>query len=411
MYDVIVVGARCAGSPLAMLLARRGHRVLLLDRSTFPSDTPSTHYIHQAGLSRLQDWGLLDRVIATGVPPMTVLNFSYNDIFLRGFADPIDGLTAVYSPRRTVLDKILIDAAGEAGAEVVEGFTVKELVYADGRVAGVRGQAAGGPEQEFRAAFVVGADGRNSTIARLVDSEVYRSVPASCFVYYSYYSGLDWEFQHRTGFGEEQFGVWPTNDDMHLVAVMRRRERLAEFRADPDRNLHAIFDAVDPELGEDIRANGKREENLRSMLYPENYYRRSGGPGWALVGDAGYHKDPFTGWGITDAFKYGEVLADRLHEGLSGERPIDDAVAEYVKIRDEESNGTFELTCSLSELRLTPYYDSVFRATSLSPEYTKKFFGLIAGGIPGEQFFAPANLERLYEEVGLPREKRFLKAS
>jgi flavin-dependent dehydrogenase len=412
MYDVIVVGARCAGSPLAMLLARRGHRVLLLDRSTFPSDTPSTHYIHQAGLSRLRDWGLLDQVIATGVPPMTYLNFSYTDIYIRGFADPIDGLEAVYSPRRTILDKILIDAAGEAGAEVVEGFAVTDLLYSDeGRVEGVRGKAAGGPEREFRAAFVVGADGRNSTIAKLVKAEIYRSVPASCFVYYSYYSGIDWDFQHRTGFGEQQFGVWPTNDDLHLVAVMRRRERLAEFRADPDRHLHEIVDAIDPQLGDDLRSNGKRVENLRSMLYPENFYRRSGGPGWALVGDAGYHKDPFTGWGITDAFKYTEVLADRLHEGLSGERSVDEAVNEYVKIRDAESNGTFELTCSLAELSLTPYYDSVFRATSLSPEYTKKFFGLIGGGIPGEEFFAPANLERLYEEVGLPPEKRFLTRS
>jgi len=411
MYDVIVVGARCAGSPLAMLLARQGHRVLLVDRSTFPSDTPSTHYIHQAGLSRLQDWGLLQKVVDTGVPPMTFLNFSYTDIVIKGFADPIDGITAVYSPRRTVLDKILIDAAGDAGAEVIEGFTVSDLVYDEGRVAGIRGKTAGGAEQEFRATFVVGADGRNSTIAKLVGSEIYRSVPAACFVYYSYFSGLDWQFQHRTGFGEQQFGVWPTNDDLHLVAIMRRRERLADFRTDPDGKMLEIFDQIDPELGADIRANGKREEKLRSMLYPENFYRQSAGPGWALVGDAGYHKDPFTGWGITDAFKYGEVLAERLHEGLAGERPIDEAVAEYVKIRDAESNGTFELTCSLAELRLTPYYDSVFRATSLSPEYTTKFFGLIAGGIPGEEFFAPANLERLYEEVDLPKDKRFLTKS
>ncbi|MCK9897112.1 NAD(P)/FAD-dependent oxidoreductase [Frankia sp. AgB32] len=408
MYDVIVVGARCAGSPLAMLLARRGHKVLVVDRATFPSDTVSTHYIHQAGLSRLKSWGILDRLVATGVPPMRHLNFSYSDIFLDGFADPIDGITEVYSPRRTILDEILVDEARKAGAEVLEGFTVTDVVFSEDRAAGIRGRLGDGPEQEFSARFVVGADGRNSTVAGLVGAEIYRSIPASCFVYYSYYSGLDWEFQHRTGTEPQQFGVWPTHNDQHLVAVMRRRDRLREFRADIDGSFQEIFDQVDPVLGADIRANGKREENFRAMSYPDNFYRRSAGPGWALVGDAGYHKDPFTGWGITDALKYTEVLAEKLHEGLSGERSIDEAVVEYVKIRDAESNGTFELTCSLAELSLTPYYDSVFRATSMSQEYTTKFFGLIAGGIPGEEFFAPSNLEKLYEEVGMPADRRIL---
>ncbi|MCK9876821.1 NAD(P)/FAD-dependent oxidoreductase [Frankia sp. Ag45/Mut15] len=406
MYDVIVVGARCAGSPLAMLLARQGHKVLVVDRATFPSDTVSTHYIHQAGLSRLKDWGILDRLVATGVPPMRHLTFSYTDIFLEGFADPIDGITEVYSPRRTVLDEILVDEARKAGAEVLEGFTVTEIVFDDGRAAGVRGRVGDGVEQVFRAPFVVGADGRNSTVATLVGAEIYRSIPAACFVYYSYFSGLDWPFQHRTGFGEQQFGAWPTHDGNHLLAVMRRRDRMREFRADIDGSFQEIFDQIVPELGADLRANGKRQENFRAMSYPDNFYRRSAGPGWALVGDAGYHKDPFTGWGITDALKYTEVLAEKLHEGLSGARPVDEAVAEYVKIRDAESNGTFELTCSIAELSLTPYYDSVFRATSLSPEYTTKFFGLIAGGISGEEFFAPSNLEKLYEEVDFPVDLR-----
>ena len=410
MYDVIVVGARCAGSPLAMLLARQGHRVLVLDRATFPSDTVSTHYIHQAGLSRLQDWGLLDRLVETGVPPMRHLNFSYTGIELAGFADPIDGITEVYSPRRTVLDSLLVDAAREAGAEVVENFTVEEVIFENGRAAGVRGRLGEDAGKEFRASFVVGADGRDSTVAKLVEARTYDVVPASCFVFYTYYSGVDWEFHHCTGFGEQQIGAWPTHDDMMLTAVMRKRDRFRDFRSDVEANFHEVYDQVVPELGADLRANGVREEAFRPMLYPENFYRQSAGPGWALVGDAGYHKDPFTGWGITDALKYAEVLAERLHEGLSGQRPIDEAVAEYVEVRDEQSRGTYDLTCSISELSLTPYYDSVFRATSQSPEYTRKFFGLIAGGIPGEEFFAPHNLEQLYDEVGMPAEQRHLKA-
>lgn len=411
MYDVIVVGARCAGSPVAMLLARRGHRVLVVDRATFPSDTVSTHYVHQAGLSRLRDWGLLGKVVDAGTPAIRHLDFSYTGIEIAGFADPIDGIDVVYCPRRTVLDQILVDGAREAGAEVVEGFTVTDLLSEDGRVAGIRGREGDGPEVEFKARFVVGADGSGSVVAQKAGAETYRHLPAGCFIYYSYFSGLDWGMHHRTGFGEQQIGTWPTNDGVNLLAVMRRRDRFADFRADVEGSFQEIFDQVAPELGEELRDSGERVENWRPMRYPDNYYRRSHGPGWALVGDAGYHKDPFTGWGITDAFKYGELLAEQLHKGLAGEAEIDAAVAEYEKLRDEQSNGTFELTCSISELTLEPYYDSVFRATSMSPSGIKQFFGLIAGGIPGEEYFAPSNLERIYEEVGFPQDKRLLTRS
>lgn len=408
MYDVIVVGARVAGSPLAMLLARKGYRVLAVDRASFPSDTVSTHYIHQAGLSRLKDWGLLEKVIATGCPPIRHLNFSYTDIALDGFADPIDGIDAVYCPRRTVLDKILVDAAAAAGVEVIERFTVTDLVEHDGRVVGIRGTEGDGTALEFRAPIVIGADGANSIVASKVGADTYRGAPGGCFVYYSYYSGIDWGMHHRTGFGRQQFASWPTNDGLSLVAVMRPREKFRDFRADPDASVNEIVDAIDPKYGEDLRNNGTREEQFRPMLYPDNYYRQSFGPGWALVGDAGYHKDPFTGWGITDAFKYAELLSERIDDGLSGRRPMDEALADYQRTRDEQSAGTYELTLSISELTLTPYYDSVFRAAAKSPAYTRKFFGLIAGGIPGEEFFAPQNLADLYAEVDLPESDRHL---
>jgi flavin-dependent dehydrogenase len=408
MFDVIVVGTRVSGSSVAMLLARSGLKVLAVDGTTFPSDTISTHYIHQAGLSRLQDWGLLERVIASGCPPVQHLNFSYTDIALSGMADPIDGIDAVYCPRRTVLDTILVDAAREAGVELIEGFTVRDLIVEGEQVVGIRGSRAGGGPEEFRGGFVVGADGANSTVAKRVGATKYDESPGACFVYYSYYSGLDWGMQHRTGFGEQQFAAWPTNDDLYLVAVMRKRDRLKEFRKDPDGCIQEIVDAIDPKYGESLRDNGTRVERLRPMTYPDNYRRTSFGPGWALVGDAGYHKDPFTGWGITDAFKYGEMLAHRLVDGLGGQRPLYEALAAYQADRDAQSAGTYELTKSISELTLTPYYDSVFRAASKSPEYTKKFFGLIAGGYPGEEFFNPENLAELYATVDLPVGDRHL---
>ncbi|AHH17981.1 FAD-binding monooxygenase [Nocardia nova SH22a] len=412
MHDVIVVGTRVSGAPLAMLLARKGYRVLAVDRATFPSDTASTHYIHQAGLGFLKKWDLLDRVIATGCPPVRHLNFTYTDIDIRGMADPApDGIDAVYCPRRTVLDKILVDAADAAGAELIEGFAVTGLLRDGDRVVGVRGRAGEGPEREFRARLVVGADGASSTVAKEVGAQVYEGSPAACFVYYSYYDGLDWGMQHRTGFGEQQFASWPTNDGLALVAVMRKRDRFREFRADPDGGVQEIVDQIDPLFGAQLRELGTRVEPFRPMLYPDNYRRRSFGPGWALVGDAGYHKDPFTGWGITDSFKYAQLLADLVDESLAGTRPFEQTLPEYQRERDAQSASTFELTLSISELSLTPYYDSVFRATSMSPGYTEKFFGLIAGLYPPEKFFGEAELAELYEQVGFPEQARHVSKS
>ena len=168
MYDAIVVGARCAGSPTAMLLARAGYRVLLVDRAGFPSDTLSTHYIHQPGVARLRRWGLLDRVVATGCPPARRMTFDVGPFALSGAPTPADGADAAYAPRRYLLDQILLEAASAAGAEVRERFSVGELLIEDGRVTGIRGRQAGGATVTERAAIVIGADGMRSRVARAV---------------------------------------------------------------------------------------------------------------------------------------------------------------------------------------------------------------------------------------------------
>ncbi|MFI5621607.1 NAD(P)/FAD-dependent oxidoreductase [Streptomyces sp. NPDC051567] len=412
MYDVIVVGARCSGSPVAMLLARQGHRVLMVDRASFPSDAVSTHYIHQAGLSRLKDWGLLDEVIAAKTPAIRKMNFSYRGIHLNGFADPIDGIDAVYCPRRTVLDEILVNAARRAGVEVIEGFTVSGLVTSDGQVTGIRGREGDGPEREFRSTIVVGADGFHSTVAKAVGAELYNVRPASGFIYYSYFSGVDFGLHHKTGFNERWIGTWPTNGDVTMLATICTRRQLKEFRQDVDNKFQAAFDDVAPELGEQLRDQGRREEPFRPMRYPDNYYRRAYGPGWALVGDAGYHKDPFTGWGITDSFLHGEMLAARIHEGLSGERIMEDALAEYNKVRDEESAGVYDFTTTLAELTpLPPFFETVMSALSTDQGWTDKMLGLIAGGVEDHEIYSPENLKRLYDDAGVPEDKRLYEPS
>src|SRR5688572_10581126 len=196
-YDAIVVGARCAGSPTAMLLARKGYRVLLVDRATFPSDTVSTHLIHHPGVASLNRWGLLDRVVATGCPPIHTYAFDFGPFTISGVPG-IDEAPVAYAPRRTVLDEILVDAASEAGAEVREGFSVEEVLADHGRVIGIRGHTKEGTSVTEHAQVVVGADGRHSLVAEAVAAEQYEEKPRLQGSYYAYWSGRPWEGRFET---------------------------------------------------------------------------------------------------------------------------------------------------------------------------------------------------------------------
>lgn len=393
-YDAIVIGARCAGSPVGMLLARRGHRVLVIDRAGPTADTVSTHYLQQYGLARLQSWGLLDRVHALGAPPITRMTISYDDAVISGFADPIDGITATLAPRRTALDPVLREAAEAAGAEVRLGVTLRDLIVSDGVVRGVRLETADGELVEERARVVVGADGARSRVAEAVGAASYDVVEPECFIYYSYWTGVpDTGFHSRIGLNQQQVGLWPTNDGRTMVAVMRTRDRYSEFRRDVEKNFHEVVEQVVPDLAEQVRA-GERVERFIGSRYPDNYYREAAGPGWALVGDAGYHKDPFTGKGMSDAFVHAELLAEKIAEGLGG-APMGDALGEYVKRRDAETQGAYRFTTMISDLDLSPELQGLFRAVSGNEPATRQFLAMVGGGITGEEFFAPANIGRI----------------
>src|SRR5215211_876593 len=228
MYDAIVVGARCAGSPTAMLLARKGYRVLLLDRAGFPSDTLSTHYIHQPGVASLKRWGLLDDVIATGCPPVRHQIFDVGPFALVGAPPPADGVADGYGPRRHVLDEILVRAAADAGAELREHFTVDELVMDGERVIGVRGRTRGGRTVAESARIVVGADGMRSFVARSVGAEMYNVKPKRTCAYYSYWDGVEVENAELYPRPDRMIITAPTNDGQAIVIVYWP---LAEFHA------------------------------------------------------------------------------------------------------------------------------------------------------------------------------------
>ena len=261
MYDVIVVGARVAGSSTAMLLARRGLRVLAADRATFPSDTMSTHQVQIPGIAKLKEWGLLDRVIASNAPPTRHVRFVTPVARLEGNYPSLDGVDAMFSPRRTVLDAMLIDAAREAGAEVRENFIVDEIVLEGGRVVGIRGAEKGGRAVEERARLVVGADGKHSMVADAVGAPVLRAADPSTVACYTYWIGFP------VGGGEiyqksrRSVGLWPTNDGLTISFIEWPIAEFDAFRSDIEGNVVATMELMG--LGERVHA-AERAERIRT---------------------------------------------------------------------------------------------------------------------------------------------------
>ncbi len=347
MYDAIVVGARCAGAPTAMLLGRKRYRVLLVDRARFPSDTISTHYLTPDGVARLDAWGLLERVRASGCPDLPGVSFTIDGQTLSPPRDPSTAYPGL-CPRRTVLDKILVDAAAEAGVEVRQGFSMRELTRDGERVTGLKGQGGQGAVEES-ARITIGADGKESPLARQVGAEEYNVRPAITCGYYSYYSGIQPRSAAELYITDRKaMFLFPTNDDLTCVATEWPAEHFEELRSDVEGGLLRAFSLV-PGLAERVKA-GKREERWLGMRIPQSFYRKPYGPGWALVGDAGFHKDPVLGQGITDAFRDSELLADAIDAGLSGKQPMDQALAAYQQQRDAATAILYEVTNQFATL-------------------------------------------------------------
>jgi 2-polyprenyl-6-methoxyphenol hydroxylase-like FAD-dependent oxidoreductase len=395
MYDAVVVGARCAGSPTAMLLARKGYRVLLVDKATFPSDTMSTLLVFPNGMDCLERWGLADRVRESGCPSMRSWLMSFGELSLTGFPWSPQGVTETLAPRRTVLDKILVDAAAVAGAEVREGLVFEGVLWEGDVVAGIRARSKVGGSCEEKARIVIGADGMRSPFAAAVGAEKVVDRPALTCAYYSFYSGMESTcVEMHIGDGRSVI-VIPTHDGNTLVAVQWRLERFHEVRSDIEGNHRRAVDAVAPRLGERMR-DAKREERFTGTADPQNFFRRSSGPGWALVGDAAYHKDPITAQGISDAFRYAELLVESIDEGLSGRRPLPEALADYERRRNESAMPIFEFACRTGELRpTTGKARALLEALRSNPEATSRMMGLTAGTVVSADFFQPENLARI----------------
>ena len=395
MHDAIVVGARCAGASLAMLLARKGYRVLLVDRATFPSDqTMSTHLVWQNGTNRLRKWGLLDRVAATNCPPMSSFIIDFGSFRLAGEPPAADGQKYAFAPRRFLLDKILIDAAAEAGAEVRDGFFVRELDGDGDRVTGIAGTDKAGSTVRESARIVIGADGMNSFVARAVQAPQYNARPRLQGTYFTYWSDVPVDgVEFYVGDWRGAYAM-PTNDGLTVVGANWTARDVGDVKADIETNYLETLESWAAPLAERVR-DGRREERWRGAPIP-NFFRKPYGPGWALVGDAGVTMDPCTAEGISNALRDADLIADALDTGLSGQQPMEDALARYEQQRNATITPIYELTCELAPFApLPPDRQQLLEAVAGNRAETNRFLGLIAQTVAIPEFFAEENVNRI----------------
>jgi flavin-dependent dehydrogenase len=380
-YDAIVIGARCAGASTAMLLARAGWRVLLVDRASFPSDLPHGHLIHRDGPRALARWGLIDRVAAC-CPPVTAFTMDLGDFPLTG-RDLVAGDVAfAYGPRRSALDEVLVDAAVEAGVELRERFVVEGPVWEEGQVVGVRGRQAGGVIVEERAAVTIGADGRHSRLAAAVGAEAYDAIPTATCWYFSYWSGVPDDGLEVYIRENRMIFAFPTGDGAFAIFVAAPISDLSTMKADIDGAVMATVDAIAP-FGARVRL-GRREERFQGATDLPNFFRKPHGPGWALVGDAGCHKDPALALGICDAFRDAELLTAALDQALSGKVGWDIALSGYERRRNEL--GRADYWQNLSVARFEPPPDALLKARAAvrgNAAATRQFFLDREGMTPG----------------------------
>ena len=395
MYDAIIVGARCAGSSTAMLLARRGFKVLLLDRATFPSDTISTHILWPHGAEILARWGLLQRLASTGAPPICRrMRFDVGPFALHGTIPDANDGRGGFCPRRTVLDALLVNAAVESGAEVREGFAVEELLVADDIVVGIRGHSKGTKSIAERARIVIGADGVNSFVAQAVRAREYDVRPIAACAYYSYLSGVrqdDIELYVRDRIA---LGGSPTNDGLHLLMVNWPAREFTTVRGDVEGHVWRALETA-PDFLARMR-EGRREEKWYGTAGVPGYFRKPYGTGWALVGDASYNRDPITAQGISDAFIDAETLVEALSEGLSGNGVFDDRLAAHELARNERVRPMYEFTTHLAALEPPPPdMQALFGALRGNEDATNAFLSAITGAIPLPDFMSTENIGRI----------------
>jgi flavin-dependent dehydrogenase len=392
-HDVVVVGARVAGAATAMLLARLGHDVVVVDQASFPSDTVSTHSIARSGVVQLRRWGLLEAVLDSGAPAIRQVTFNAaGESTTRTIKDKA-GVDLVVAPRRYVLDTLLASAAQRAGAQVRLGVTVTGVRRdRHGRVVGVHGHDHAGAPVEVGARWVVGADGLGSRVARSVGAPVNEGGQAGGATQYAYYTGVPWDGIEFFVAARSFAGVFPTHDGQACIWVCNPATDAGAVRRGAGSRVEAFGELLArsaPQLAERLRL-ARRASPVLGVLRQPNQLRQAVGPGWALVGDAGYYRDAVTAYGISDAFRDAELLAVALDRALGAAAEAEEAgaLARYQQQRDQALREIFEITCRLAAYPPVPAFVELQK--QLAGAIDQEAAVLAARPVPGERRLATA---------------------
>jgi 2-polyprenyl-6-methoxyphenol hydroxylase-like FAD-dependent oxidoreductase len=387
MWDAVIVGARCAGASAALLLARRGRRVLLIDRATFPSDVMSTLYIHQPGIALLDRWGLLDSVVATGCPPVDTLSYYVQDVELHGAIAPYGNITTTYAPRRHILDQLLVNAAVSAGAEFAEGHSLSGVLWEDDHIAGVRLRAKDGREVSERTGLVIGADGMRSRLAELVETPYVIEDPSATCVYYTGWTGMSCGLQTRVRSGSAMATV-PTHDGVTLVLTYFPQDSFRAIKINPLKAHLGCIRAMAPDLFDQISV-GEQAIRLQGTGDQRNFFRKAHGPGWVLIGDAGLHLDSITALGIANAFTQADLLSESLGDDLGDRKCVDAALSSFAGQTHNMLIDGYQRTLEAASLHVPDSRLKLLREISQVPTLTERYFALVAGLISIDDFLTP----------------------
>jgi flavin-dependent dehydrogenase len=385
-HDVVIVGGRVAGAATALLLARLGHDVVVVDQASFPSDTISTHSIARSGVVQLRRWGLLKTVLDSGAPAIRQVTFHAGGESVTRAVKHKAGVDLVVAPRRYVLDTIVAAAAKRAGADVRPGITVTG-VQRDrrGRVAGVSGHDRVGAPVELGARYVIGADGLQSRVARSVGAAISEARPAGGAAQYAYYAGIPWAGLEFFVAERSFAGVFPTHDEQACIWVCSPSADAQAVRRGTGSREEAFGELLEraaPQLAERL-CRARRTSPVQGMLRQPNQVRQAFGPGWALVGDAGYYRDAVTAHGISDAFRDAELLAVAIDQALAAGAEETAALARYQRQRDQALREIFEITCRLAAYPPVPAFIELQK--HLAAAIDEQAAALAARPVPGQR--------------------------
>lgn len=379
MYDAIIVGARCAGAPTAMQLARKGHKVLLLDRDPLNSNMAhSTHLIHPEGVARLIKWGLYDNILKR-CKPFKTWSINLHGINLEGIPPAAEGnIEESIAPRRNILDSILLEGAHASGSEIRGNCRVAGLTFDDGAVSGIRARSKNGRTFTERAHIVIGADGPSSIVAKSVNALEYKNVPPLQSNIWSYWKNISIDCLKIFVGPRQGAFAFPTSDDAVLVATNLPYDMFKTVRGQREHHYWDMLAKAAPTLYENTR-KAKRIDRFFAGC-TRSFVRQTVGRGWALVGDAGMKKDPITAQGIAVAFEYAEKLASSIHNGLlGGKKSLEDQLEIYATERDKRLLPYYDFTVRLAALAPpSPSQLAMYQAMENDSDAIKKFFGTIS---------------------------------